>query len=76
MFDEGVIAVAEPQRLGPILRCLRARLGQDVDDALIAVEVEAALVLYATARVTQFVPILVERRVRERLCPRDVRWRT
>ena len=51
-----------------IVQSLRARLGEGVDAAVIAAAVEAEFALYAGARVTQFVPILVERGVQARLC--------
>ncbi len=54
-------------RVEPIVRSLRARLGESVDAGLIVAEVEAELAAFAAARLTQFVPILVESRVRNRL---------
>ena len=54
-------------RLESIVRSLRVRLGEGLDFAVIAAEVEAELSTYANARVTQFIPILVESRVWERL---------
>lgn len=56
-------------RVESIVRSLRVRLGGDSDIAAIAAEVEAEFSSYANARVTQFIPILVERRVWERLRP-------
>ena len=49
------------------MRSLRVRLGDSFDPAEIVAEVEAELAAFAAARVTQFVPILVESRVRNRL---------
>jgi hypothetical protein len=54
-------------RTESIVRSLCARLGEAFDLAVIAAEVEAELSKYANARVTQFIPILVESRVWERL---------
>jgi hypothetical protein len=54
-------------RVGPIVRSLQVRLGEGLDFAVIAAEVEAELSTYANARVTQFIPILVESRVWDRL---------
>ena len=54
-------------RVESIARSLRVRLGESLDLAAIAAEVEAELSTYANARVTQFIPILVESRVWERL---------
>ena len=54
-------------RVESIVRSLRVRLGEALDSAVIAAEVEAELSKYANARVTQFIPILVESRVWERL---------
>ena len=54
-------------RVESIVRSLRVRLGEGLDFAVIAAEVEAELSTYANARVTQFIPILVESRVWERL---------
>ena len=51
------------------MRSLRMRLGEGLDVAAIAAEVEAEFSTYADARVTHFIPILVERRVWERLRP-------
>ena len=56
-----------------IVGSLCARLGGGLDVATISAEVEAAFAEFSTARVTQFVPILVERRVWARLSePRSV----
>jgi len=54
-------------RVESIVRSLHLRLGEDFDFAVIAAEVEAELSTYAQARVTQFIPILVESRVWQRL---------
>ena len=56
-------------RVESIVRSLCVRLGADLDVAAIAAEVEAEFSTYANARVTHFIPILVERRVWERLRP-------
>jgi hypothetical protein len=50
-----------------VVRALQARFGTAVDVAAIAVEVEAEFAVYSKARVTDFVPILVERGVQTRL---------
>ena len=47
-----------------IVRSLQARLGDTIDNADLTAEVETELAAYAAARVTTFVPILVERRIR------------
>ena len=54
-------------RVESIVRSLRVRLGEGFDFAVIVAEVEAELARYVNARVTQFIPILVESRVWERL---------
>ncbi len=54
-------------RMGVIVRSLQAQLGEGIDAAVIAAEVEREFAVYSSARVTQFVPILVERGVREHL---------
>jgi hypothetical protein len=54
-------------RVESIVRSLHLRLGEGFDFAVIAAEVEAELSTYAHARVTQFIPILVESRVWQRL---------
>jgi hypothetical protein len=54
-------------RVESIVRSLRVRLDGRLDFAVIVAEVEAELATYANARVTQFIPILVESRVWERL---------
>ena len=54
-------------RVESIVRSLRARLGESVDAEALLAEVAAELAAFAAARVTQFVPILVESRVRNRL---------
>ena len=53
------------------MRSLRARLGESIAVDLITAEVRVELSAYATARVTQFVPILVESHVRTRLLERS-----
>ena len=50
-----------------IVRSLTARLGESVAVDAIRTEVRNELAAYSTARVTQFVPILVESHVRTRL---------
>jgi len=54
-------------RLKMIVHSLQERLGDGFDTAELAAEVEAEFAMYAGSRVTQFVPILVERQVRARL---------
>ncbi len=54
-----------------IVRSLRARLGERVAVDVIRAEVRMELAGYSTARVTQFVPILVESHVRTRLLGRS-----
>ena len=56
-------------RVESVVRSLHARLGPGFDVAVIAAEVYAEFAEYSAARVTQFVPILVESRVWTRLCP-------
>ncbi|MGZ4143368.1 MAG: three-helix bundle dimerization domain-containing protein [Actinomycetota bacterium] len=53
-----------------IVQRLQTRVEGDVDSSMIAAEVEAAFAAYSRARITQFVPVLVESRVRARLCQR------
>ena len=50
-----------------IVRSLQVRLGQDFDVAVIEAEVKAELAAYSEARVTQYIPVLVERRGTARL---------
>jgi hypothetical protein len=60
-------------RVGSVVRSLLARFGTAVEAATIAAEVEAEFaVYYSKARVTDFVPIFVERSVGSRL---RSRWR-
>ena len=54
-------------RVESIVQSLCAWLGGRLDVETVAAEVEATFVEFAAARVTQFVPIFVERRVWERL---------
>ena len=54
-------------RVESIVRSLHVRVGEGLDFAVIVAEVEAEFSRYANARVTQFIPILVESRVWERL---------
>jgi hypothetical protein len=56
------------QPVDSIVQSLRARLAADIDTVVIAAQVEAELAAYSAARITQFVPILVEGRVWARLC--------
>ena len=50
-----------------IVRSLQGRLGKDFDVAVIEAEVKAELATYSEASVTQYIPVLVERRVNARL---------
>jgi len=50
-----------------VVRSLQARFGSTVEPALIRTEVEAGFAEHSTARVRNFVPILVEARVRSQL---------
>jgi hypothetical protein len=50
-----------------VVRSLLARLGATVEPDLIRAEVEAGFAAYSHARVREFVPVLVEARVRSRL---------
>ena len=60
----------ETAQVDSIVQSLQTRLMAEVDVTVIAAEVEAELAAYSAARVTQFVPILVERSVLARLCRR------
>jgi hypothetical protein len=61
-------SATEMQRVESIVQSLHSRLGAHFDAAVIAAEVESEFAAYSTARITQFVPILVESRVWARLC--------
>jgi hypothetical protein len=50
-----------------LVLALHARLGSAADIAEIEAEVEAEIASYSSARITAFVPILVERHVEARL---------
>ena len=50
-----------------VTRSLNARLGAAVDPALIRAEVQAEFASYSQAPVRDFIPLLVEKRVRARL---------
>jgi len=63
----GVSETSRTPLVESLVRSLRVRLGEDLDFVLIAAEVEAELSRYANARVTQFIPVLVESRVWQRL---------
>ena len=52
-----------------VVRSMQVRLGVSVDPALIRAEVEAEFATYAAARVREFVPILVESNLRDRMRP-------
>jgi len=54
-------------RVESVVRALHSRFGPSVDVADIEAQVEIEIDSYATARVTAFIPILVEREVHERL---------
>jgi hypothetical protein len=56
------------ERVESIVRSLRSGLGEGLDAAVIRAEVEAELAACSGARVQQFLPIIVERRVWARLC--------
>ena len=55
------------RRVEAVVRSLQARLGAAFDPVLIRTEVEAEFARYASARVREFVPILVEHQVQARL---------
>jgi hypothetical protein len=55
------------RRIELVVQSLQARFGATVDLDLIRAEVEAGFAGYSHARVREFVPILVETRVRSRL---------
>lgn len=55
------------QRVESVVRSLQAGFDDTVDAARITAEVEAEFDTYSEVRVTEFVPIFVERRVRARL---------
>ena len=50
-----------------VVRALHLRFGSAVELTTIAAEVEYEVASYSAARITDFVPILVEREVRARL---------
>ena len=55
------------QFFDPIVRSLCDRVGEAVERSRIVAAVEDELANYRSARVMQFVPVLVERRVYDRL---------
>jgi hypothetical protein len=55
------------QRVESVVRSLNARLGDGVDAAVVTAAVEAEFAAYSAARITQFVPVIVESRVWARL---------
>jgi hypothetical protein len=55
------------RRVERVVESLQARLGTTVGLDLIRAEVEAGFAAYSQARVREFVPVLVESRVRSRL---------
>jgi len=55
------------RRIEFILESLQSRFGPTVEPARIRAEVEAEFAAYSAARVRDFIPILVESRVRSRL---------
>ena len=58
-----------------VARSLQARLGDAVDPERIRAEVAAEFAVHARARIRDFVPILVEKRVRAHLLPRPANAR-
>ena len=66
-FGPSLIGASSSLRRDVIVRSLQARLGEHIDAAVIAAEVEREIAAYSSVRVTQFVSILVERGVCERL---------
>ena len=70
---EPVTALAEledhewARRIELVIRSLQSRFSSTVDPTSIRAEVEAGFAAYSAARVREFVPILVESRVRSRL---------
>ena len=68
---DGVPAIAPTaaaKQIDSIVHSLRARLGTDVDSVVLAGQVEVEFAAYSAARITQFIPALVESRVWARLC--------
>ena len=54
-----------------VVQSLQVRLGVSINLALIRSEVESEFATFEATRVRDFVPILVEARVHERLCRRS-----
>ena len=74
MTATDVTAAARPaneasweRRIELVVRALVTRFGTTVEPDLVRAEVEAEFAVYSEARVRDFVPILVEARVRSRL---------
>jgi len=65
----GLLPSEAHPRFAWIVQSLCARLGAGFDADAVAAEVHAAFVSFSAARVTDFIPILVERRVWDRLSP-------
>ena len=55
------------RRIELVVQSLQSRFSSTVDAAIIRAEVEAGFAAYSAARVREFIPILVESRVRSRL---------
>ena len=70
---ESAVVPADPdarewaRRIEVVVQSLQSRFSSTVDATLIRAEVEAGFAAYSAARVREFVPILVESRVRSRL---------
>ena len=54
-------------RIDLVVQSLHTKLGTNVETDVIRAEVEAAFAAYSQARIREFVPVLVETRVRSRL---------
>jgi hypothetical protein len=64
------MAANEPswgRRIELVVQSLQARLGTTVTPEVVRAEVEAGFAALADARIREFVPVLVEARVRSRL---------
>ena len=61
------VDAASTRHIEAVVRSLQARLGAGTDPVLIRTEVEAEFARYHSARVREFVPILVEHQVQARL---------
>ncbi len=67
MTAQEVVISSSDEQMAPLIASLVAAYAGSVDEEAVATAVRAEFAAYAGARITQFIPLLVEQKVRARL---------